>query len=190
MEIRTFGKGEDGAEIELGTGSCLIVDRSGYILTCLHVVNGADRISVELENIHLTATVLARDETLDLALIHVDRQLPAAIVWGDSKALRLGDTVYAIGFPFDIARLLRRGTVAATAFEIEHSPFFVTDAQINPGDSGGGMFNENGELVGLPARIQSVQGLSANIGLAFAIPSDVAHWFVTHNMDVRVSSEL
>ncbi len=65
---------------------------------------------------------------------------------------------------------------------IEDGQFLVTDVQINPGDSGGGLFTDAGELVGVPARLQSVQGLGANIGIAYAIPGDIAHQFVTKNL--------
>ncbi len=63
-----------------------------------------------------------------------------------------------------------------------HDPFIVTDAQINPGDSGGALFSEDGRLIGISARIQSVQGLRANVGVAYAIPGDIARWFVLNSL--------
>ncbi len=180
LEVRTSALNEDHALVPEGTGSAIIVDSRGYLLTCLHVVDTAVAISVEWNGTHAAATVVAKDESLDLALLFVGRQLPPPTTWGSSKVLRLGDTAYAIGFPFDVSRLLRRGVVALVNIDFDGSPFIVTDAQINPGDSGGGVFNEAGELIGISARIQTAQGLRANIGIAYAIPSDVAHWFVTN----------
>jgi len=171
VEIRTqVVDDESGSLVPDGSGSGVIVDRRGYILTCWHVVNGA------------VATVVAHDPDLDLALIQVGREMKHVTTWGDSDLLQPGDSVFAIGYPYDLARLVRRGVIASTDFIIADGSFVVTDASVNPGDSGGGLFTESGQLIGIDARIQSVQGLAANIGIAYAITGNVAHWFVTHHL--------
>ncbi len=160
----------------------MIVDARGYILTCEHVVSGAAQIMVDVDGFRSRATVVAFDADLDLALLKVNREFPLAAPWGSSKALHVGDPVYAIGFPFDTAKMLRRGTLAGLDYNIEYNSFMVTDAQVNPGDSGGALFNEANELVGIPARIQTAQGFFANIGMSYVIPGDVAHWFVKEHI--------
>ncbi len=181
VEIRSSEMTPEGLQ-ETGTGSGVVVDTRGYILTCEHVVAGTAQVMVDVGGFHSRATVIATDADLDLALLKVNREFSSAIVWGESRDLHVGDAVYAIGFPFDTAKLLRRGVVAGIDYNIEYNPFIVTDAQINPGDSGGAIFNGSNELVGISARIQTAQGLFANIGVAYAIPSEVAHWFVKQHL--------
>ncbi len=180
-EVRTFEVAED-AVTEQGTGSATMVDERGYLLTCLHVVAESDRIVIEWDGFHAVAIVVAHDDDLDLALLKIERPLPYTVAWGQSRKLHPGDAAYAIGYPFDLTRLLRCGIISSTNMVIEDGQFLVTDVQINPGDSGGGLFTDAGELVGVPARLQSVQGLGANIGIAYAIPGDIAHQFVTKNL--------
>ncbi len=182
VEIRSSVLNEEGALVEDGTGSGVVVDKSGYVLTCNHVVADTVQVLVEVDGVRSKATVIAQDARLDLALLKVDRQFPAAVTWGDSAKLKLGDTVFAIGFPFDVAKLVRKGIISSIGYSIESRPFVVTDAQINPGDSGGGVFDANGRFIGVSARIQSAQGLRANVGMAYFIPGNVAHWFVTQHM--------
>lgn len=181
VQIRSLVQ-SDGGMAQVGSGSGVVVDTRGYVLTCDHVVDGVDQVMVDVGGFLSRATVIASDPYLDLALLRVDRGFSYAAPWGSSSALSLGDTVIAIGFPFDVAKLVRRGVVSSIDYNIECNPFIITDAQINPGDSGGAVFNSSGELVGISARIQTSQGLAANIGIAYAIPSEVAHWFVNHHL--------
>ncbi len=187
VEIRTFTTNEQGQTEEEGTGSGIAVTHDGYVLTCLHVVKDAGQIVVQIGDIRTEALVMARDEELDLALLLIDRELPTIATWADSQKLQSGDAVYAIGFPYDMAKFVRRGIIASPHFVFpgEYSPFIVTDAPVNPGDSGGGLFNLKGELLGIPARIQCVQGLRANIGIAYAIPGNLAHWFGIVNTEEK-----
>lgn len=181
VEIRTQVL-EEGSLVPNGSGSGVVIDKRGYIVTCWHVVADTNYVVVEWEGIHAIATVVAHDAGLDLALLKVEREMSNVAQWGNSDRLLAGDTVFAIGYPFDITRLIRRGVIASTDFVIEDGSFLVTDAQVNPGDSGGGLFTEGGQLIGIDARLQSVQGLGANIGLAYAITGNIAHYFVLQHL--------
>ncbi len=177
VEIRTW-TAEGEAFIAESTGSGTMVDKRGYIVTCWHVVRDTDRIVVEWNGTHASAHVIAHDEDLDLALVKIERLLPYVATWGDSEKLKAGDPVYAVGYPFDISLLVRTGIVSSTNYTIADNQFIVTDAAVNPGDSGGGLYTHDGAFIGIPARILSVGGPLGNIGLAYAIPSDIAHQFV------------
>ncbi|HEY2538066.1 MAG TPA: Do family serine endopeptidase [Stellaceae bacterium] len=155
-------------------GSGFIIDPSGLIVTNNHVIASAAEISVTLsDNTTLEAHVVGRDPISDLALLKVDakRPLPAA-QWGDSGAARVGDWVLAIGNPFGLGGTVTSGIISATARDIHAGPyddFLQTDASINRGNSGGPMFNLNGEVIGINTAIYSPSG--GSIGIGFAIPS-------------------
>ncbi len=183
VEIRSQATIE-GELMFIGSGSGVVIDPRGYILTCNHVVDDAERVQVDIDGFLLRAEVVAWDDQQDLALLKVDRVFTDIAVWGSSSDLVLGDTVWAIGYPFDVTKLVRRGVVSGLDFNIQGNPFVVSDAQINPGDSGGAVFNDRGQLVGISARIQCTQGLVANIGIAFCIPSDLAHRFVLKHLPI------
>ncbi len=193
VQIRTFVRAENDVIgllplVEDGTGSGVVVHRDGYVLTCQHVVSDTAEVHVEIGADILIARIVAEDVFLDLALLKVDRELPNVASWGDSASLREGQPVFVIGYPFGITRAIRSGVVSSTTFAME-SPFLVTDAAINPGDSGGGLFTDTGELVGVPARIFCAQGLRANVGIAYAIPGNTAHWFVNKHLPLRRAFE-
>lgn len=159
-------------------GSGFIVKGSGYIATNNHVVAGADRISVTLQDeTRLDAVVVGRDVKTDLALLKVDAGgagLPA-VGFGDSSTLRVGDWVLAIGNPFGLGGTVTLGIVSARHRDINAGPyddFLQTDASINQGNSGGPMFNARGEVVGINTAILAPQGHS--VGVGFAIPSNLA----------------
>ncbi|MEX2628505.1 MAG: DegQ family serine endoprotease [Tistlia sp.] len=157
-------------------GSGFIVDAEGYIVTNNHVIDGADEISVRLtDNTILPATLVGTDPATDLALLKVetDRQLPATR-WGDSDALRIGDWVVAIGNPFGLGGTVTAGIVSARGREIggRYDDYLQTDAAINRGNSGGPMFNIDGEVVGINTAIFSPTG--GSIGIGFAVPSAIA----------------
>ena len=166
------GGGRD-REVE-GAGSGVIIDAvNGYILTNHHVVANADKITVTLlENRSLTARVVGSDEASDVAVLKVEAANLTSIPFGDSKSLRVGDYVVAIGNPFGFTNSVTSGIVSALgrsglnngSFE----DFIQTDASINPGNSGGALVNLKGELVGINSAIISRTG--GNVGIGFAIP--------------------
>ncbi|UFN49896.1 trypsin-like peptidase domain-containing protein [Roseomonas sp. OT10] len=160
-----------------GAGSGFVIDSSGLIVTNNHVVGGASRVVVGLQDgTELTARVVGTDELTDLALLRVESRtsLPA-VPWGSSGALRVGQWVLAAGNPFALGGTVTSGIVSARGREIGAGPFddFIqTDAAINPGNSGGPLFNTAGEVIGINTAIFSPSGGSAGIG--FATPSDLA----------------
>ena len=158
-------------------GSGFIIDPSGYIVTNNHVIDGADEIKVILQdNTTLTAKLVGRDEKVDVALLKVttDKPLPA-VAFGDSDHERVGDWVMAIGNPFGLGGTVTAGIVSARGRDIKqgaYDDFIQTDAPINQGNSGGPLFNMDGEVIGINTAIYSRSG--GSIGLGFSIPSNQA----------------
>ncbi|SME91351.1 serine protease Do [Tistlia consotensis] len=174
-------KGGPGAEPaprrrENALGSGFIIDADGYIVTNNHVVEGADEISVRLtDNTILPATLVGADQATDLALLKVEAGHKLhATRWGDSDKLRIGDWVVAIGNPFGLGGTVTAGIVSARGREIggRYDDYLQTDAAINRGNSGGPMFNTDGEVVGINTAIYSPTG--GSIGIGFAVPSAMA----------------
>jgi len=163
-------------------GSGFIIDSSGYIVTNNHVIADADEISVRLhDDTTLQAKVVGRDEKTDLALLKVesDKPLPAA-EWGKSEETRIGDWVVAIGNPFGLGGTVTAGIVSARQRDINSGPyddFIQTDASINRGNSGGPMFNMDGEVIGVNTAIFSPSG--GSVGIGFAIPSSLVKNIIT-----------
>ena len=157
-------------------GSGFIIDSSGYIVTNNHVIAEADEISVRLQDdTTLEAKLVGRDEKTDLALLKVesDKPLPAA-KWGSSEKARIGDWVVAIGNPFGLGGSVTAGIISARQRDINSGPyddFIQTDAAINRGNSGGPMFNLDGEVIGVNTAIFSPSG--GSVGIGFAIPSSL-----------------
>ncbi len=158
-------------------GSGFIIDPSGIIVTNRHVVEGATDILVTLQdNTLLRATLLAQADQVDVALIKVtpDSPLPS-VRFGDSDTVRVADRVLAIGNPLGLGGSVTRGIVSALNRDIRDTPFddyIQTDAAINHGNSGGPLFNERGEVIGMNTAIISPEADSGSIGLGFAIPSN------------------
>ncbi len=158
-------------------GSGFIIDPSGLIVTNNHVIDGADEITVTLQdNTSLKATLVGKDERVDVALLQVksDHPLPA-VKFGDSDAERVGDWVLAIGNPFGLGGSVTAGIVSARGRDIRQGPyddFIQTDAAINRGNSGGPLFNMNGEVIGINTAIYSPSG--GSIGIGFSIPANMA----------------
>ncbi len=163
-------------------GSGFIIDPAGYIVTNNHVIADADQITVILhDNTNLKATVVGRDTKTDIALLKVKagRKLSAA-VWGNSDTARVGDWVLAIGNPFGLGGSVTAGILSARQRDINSGPyddFLQTDAPINRGNSGGPMFNMDGQVIGINTAIYSPSG--GSIGIGFAIPSALAEDVVT-----------
>lgn len=158
-------------------GSGFIIAESGYVVTNNHVIDRADEITVILsDDTNLPAEVVGVDERTDLAVLKVesDRPLPA-VEWGDSDAMRVGDWVVAIGNPFGLGGTVTAGIISARSRDINAGPyddFIQTDASINRGNSGGPMFNMDGEVIGVNTAIFSPSG--GSVGIGFAIPSTMA----------------
>ncbi len=158
-------------------GSGFVIDPSGYIVTNNHVIEGADEIKVILQdNTTLKAKLIGRDERVDVALLKVEPEKPlVAVPWGDSDKARVGDWVIAVGNPFGLGGTVTAGIVSARGRDIRqgaYDDFIQTDAAINQGNSGGPLFNMNGEVIGMNTAIYSRSG--GSIGLGFSIPSNQA----------------
>ena len=179
-----FNKQKDGADNSpprkvQSLGSGFVIDAAGIIVTNNHVIEGADEIVANFnDGTKLTATLLGRDEKTDIAVLQV-KPNPAkplkALKFGSSDAMRVGDWVMAIGNPFGLGGTVTVGIVSARNRDINSGPydnFIQTDAAINRGNSGGPLFNMNGEIIGINTAIISPSG--GSIGIGFAIPSDAA----------------
>jgi serine protease Do len=169
-----FGEpfGDYGAAHPHSLGSGFIINRSGYILTNAHVIEGAQQILVSLrDGRQLTARLIGRDIKTDIALIRISANgdLPVAPL-GDSDQVQVGQWVMAIGNPFGFDHSVTAGIVSAKGRFIpgNYDDFIQTDASINPGNSGGPLISLNGAVVGVNSAIYSRSGL--NIGIGFAIP--------------------
>jgi serine protease Do len=181
------GEGQSVALItrQHSTGSGVVVDPEGYIMTNAHVVRGAVQVRVLIAGGHATSTnpdpeapidakILGVDQGTDLALLKVDRKELATLGFGDSESLRQGDIVLAIGSPLGLRNSVSMGVVSAPARQIGEDnpvPYIQTDASINPGNSGGALVDVEGHLMGINSFIYSQSGGSQGIG--FAIPSNI-----------------
>ena len=158
-------------------GSGFIIDASGLVVTNNHVIADADEINVILnDGTKLPAQLVGKDSKSDLALlrVHTDKTLKA-VKFGDSDKLRLGEWVIAIGNPFSLGGTVTAGIVSARNRDINSGPYdnyIQTDAAINRGNSGGPLFNLNGEVIGVNTAIISPSG--GSIGIGFAVPSESA----------------
>ena len=171
------GRGEGDGMPERGTGSGFIVSADGYILTNAHVVMDADEVTVRLsDRREFSAKVIGSDERSDVAVIKIDaKDLPTVRI-GDPQKLRPGEWVVAIGSPFGLENSATAGIVSATSRAVggeSYVPFIQTDVAVNPGNSGGPLFNMRGEVVGMNSMIFSRTG--GYMGLSFAVPIDVAN---------------
>jgi serine protease Do len=174
---RFFGIPDKQVQERLGSG--VIVTEDGYILTNNHLVSGANEVEVVLpppDNRKFSAKVVGTDQTTDVAVLKVEAKNLPTIKFGDAAALRLGQTVLAIGYPFQVGQTVTMGIVSGLSKAVAERQVDVeliqTDAAINPGNSGGALINTRGELVGINNIIISNTGSYAGIG--FAIPIDVA----------------
>jgi serine protease Do len=159
-------------------GSGFIIDDAGIVVTNFHVIENAEEITVTLaDETSFTATVLGQDQKTDIAVLKID---PGdvdltAVPFGDSDSLRVGDWVLAIGNPFGLGGTVTAGIVSARGRDIGNGPyddFIQTDASINRGNSGGPLFNTDGEVIGINTAIFSQTG--GSVGIGFAISSNLA----------------
>lgn len=162
--------------IEHAYGTAFFVTADGYMLTNHHVIAGADKITVTLnDRTELDAKLIGSDERSDVAVLKVVGTNFPALPIGDSNGLRVGEPVLAIGSPFGFDYSASAGIVSAKSrsFSRETSvPFIQTDVALNPGNSGGPLFNQGGEVIGINSRIFS--GTGGYMGLSFSIPIDAA----------------
>ncbi len=159
-----------------GTGSGFIVSSDGIIMTNAHVVEGADELIVRLtDKREFKGKVLGFDKQTDIAIIKIEAKNLPVLRIGDSSKLKVGEWVAAIGSPFGLDNTVTAGIVSAVSRNLpsdQYVPFIQTDVAVNPGNSGGPLFNMQGEVVGINSQIFSTSG--GFMGLSFAIPIDLA----------------
>ena len=167
-----------GYYVQSGAGSGVIISQDGYILTCAHVVNGATSVKVQLNGSDESydATVVGQDSTSDIAVLKIDATGLTPAVIGDSDALAVGEVAVAVGNPLGtLSNTVTDGIVSALNRQVtvqnNDMTLIQTDASISPGNSGGGLFNANGELIGI---VNAKSSYSEAEGIGFAIPINTA----------------
>lgn len=167
-----------GYYVQSGAGSGIIVSQDGYILTCAHVVSGATSVKVQLNGSDQSydATVVGVDSTSDIAVLKIDATGLTPAVIGDSDKLAVGETTVAVGNPLGtLSNTVTQGIVSAlnrqVTVEDNNMTLIQTDTSISPGNSGGGLFNANGELIGV---VNAKSSYSEAEGIGFAIPINTA----------------
>ena len=174
-------------QVESGAGSGVIISSDGYILTCAHVVSGASNITVSIGDKDYPATLVGEDTTSDIAVVKVDATGLTPATVGDSDNLKVGESVMAVGNPLGelggtvtsgIVSALNRSVSIQSTSSVNTMSLIQMDASVSPGNSGGGLFNMNGELVGI---VNAKSSSSDAEGLGFAIPVNDA---------VKVAQEL
>lgn len=182
--LRRFGipapngrRGAPGAAPEgRGVGSGFIINSDGLILTNAHVVDGASELTVRLsDKREFKGKVVGVDKMTDVAVVKIDAKDLPSLKIGDSNKLKVGEWVAAIGSPFGLESSVTAGIVSAKSRSLPDDrfvPFIQTDVAVNPGNSGGPLFNMDGEVVGINSQIFSTSG--GFMGLSFAIPIDLA----------------
>jgi serine protease Do len=172
-----FGDGGEGGRVNKSLGSGFVIDKTGFIVTNNHVIEDADVIEVSFPNgDSYQAELRGRDPATDIALLKVDagKDLPF-VPFGDPEKTRVGDWVIAIGNPFGYNGSVAAGIVSARSRNINqgsYDDFIQTDVAINRGNSGGPLFNMDGEVVGVNTAILSPTG--GSVGISFSVPSDLA----------------
>lgn len=172
------GDGSEGGNQKVNSlGSGFVIDPSGYVVTNNHVIEDADDIEVVFPNgDKLKATLVGTDKKTDLSVLKVEPKAPLkAVRFGDSRQMRIGDWVMAIGNPFGLGGSVTLGIISARGRNINAGPydnFIQTDAAINKGNSGGPLFNMSGDVIGINTAIISPSG--GSIGIGFAVPTELA----------------
>ena len=164
----------------VGSGSGVIISSDGHIITNNHVIKGARKLEITLNNKETyEAEVVGVDESTDIALLKINKNDLPYMAFGDSDNLRVGEWVLAVGNPFNLTSTVTAGIVSAKARDINImnnnkriESFIQTDAAVNPGNSGGALVNIRGDLIGINTAISSQTG--SYIGYSFAVPSNIA----------------
>ncbi|MEZ4799857.1 MAG: trypsin-like peptidase domain-containing protein [Flavobacteriales bacterium] len=180
-----FGYNQE-PQVQMASGSGVIISRDGYIITNNHVVEGAEKLTVTLNNNkNYEGKVVGRDPGTDIAVIKIEENNLPVLNWGNSDDVKVGQWVLAVGNPFELTSTVTAGIVSAKArninllteknrseeiFPVES--FIQTDAAVNPGNSGGALVNVRGELIGINTAIASRTGAYA--GYSFAVPTSIA----------------
>ncbi|MBL8878149.1 MAG: trypsin-like peptidase domain-containing protein [Phycisphaerales bacterium] len=192
VQIRVSGDRAEGMpsrhpEVMLGSGSGVIMDSDGYIMTNNHVISGEGRLRVRLvDDREFDAERIGTDPRTDIAVIKVNAPDLHPLKFGDSSRMEVGDWVVAVGAPFGLSQTVTHGIVSAvgrsnlSGVDIDYQDFIQSDAAINPGNSGGPLLNLRGEVIGINTAIAS-PNQTQNAGVAFSVPS---------NMAVRVAEQL
>lgn len=175
-----YGQSSGGGQMVVGTGSGVIISPDGYIITNNHVIKGAEKLEITLNNKEsYQAEIVGFDESTDIALLKINKNDLPFLQIGDSDNLRVGEWVLAVGNPFNLTSTVTAGIVSAKARDIHVSganniieSFIQTDAVVNPGNSGGALVNTRGDLIGINTAISSQTG--SYIGYSFAVPSNIA----------------
>jgi serine protease Do len=173
--FKRFERGAPRDQEAKSLGSGFIISADGKILTNAHVVDGADEIKVKLDDrTEKVAKVLGIDKATDVALLKIDAKNLQVVKFGDSDKLVVGEWVLAIGSPFSLEHTATHGIVSALGRQLDSNyvPFIQTDVPVNPGNSGGPLFNMRGEVVGINSQIYSRTG--GYMGLSFSIPINIA----------------
>jgi S1-C subfamily serine protease len=177
-----FGGGETQRQGQ-ATGSGIVIDSNGTILTNYHVVENAVKVTVSLESGKtVEAQIVGKDPSNDLAIlrIHPDGLTLHPLTLGDSSTAQVGEPVYAIGNPFDLERTLTTGVISALQRHLEAPNGFTisnvlqTDAPINPGNSGGPLLNSLGQVIGINSQIETGSSGGGSVGIGFAVPINTA----------------
>ncbi len=167
---------QSGQQLVKGLGSGFIVSPDGLILTNAHVVDGAQEVTVKLtDRREFKAKVLGSDPQTDVAVIRIDAKDLPVVRLGDPSRVKVGEPVLAIGSPYGFENTVTAGIVSAKSRSLPddtYVPFIQTDVAVNPGNSGGPLFNQRGEVIGINSQIYSQTG--GYQGLSFAIPINVA----------------
>ncbi len=171
---------------QIGLGSGFFVTSDGYIMTNAHVVKGADKITVVLpDDREMDATLIGSDPHTDVAIIKIDGADFPFLELADSDKIEIGESVAAIGSPFELQATITTGVISAKGRQnlriTDFEDFIQTDAAINPGNSGGPLLNLNGEVVGINTAIVSKSG--GSMGIGFAVPSNMAKNIMTQIID-------
>lgn len=171
---------------QIGTGSGVIISSDGMIITNNHVIDGAENITITLNNNKsYEADLLGSDPKTDIALLKIeaDEDLPYT-TFGDSDTAKVGEWVLAVGNPFNLTSTVTAGIISAKSRDLsggETQSFIQTDAAVNPGNSGGALVNTHGELIGINTAITSQTG--SYVGYSFAVPSNIAKKVVEDIME-------
>ncbi|WP_111306766.1 trypsin-like peptidase domain-containing protein [Confluentibacter sediminis] len=177
MTLQDLFSGRTTPRAQMGTGSGVIINAAGYIITNNHVINDADELSVTLNNNKTyKADIVGSDPKTDIALLKIDadEDLPF-VTFADSDEVKIGEWVLAVGNPFNLTSTVTAGIISAKARDLSGTSsqsFIQTDAAVNPGNSGGALVNSRGQLIGINTAITSQTG--SYVGYSFAVPSNIA----------------